>query len=160
MSKKSINVKLLREIKKMILEEPRRLNMAHFAEMFADSAQPTEGNDYEPKKEERPPCGAVMCIAGHALLAEERSRGFFRKRFTRPVVDRIRTAAEGEAQDLLGLTDEQAERLFYFTDWNWLGDEGWPEEFADAYIKAKTPAQRARVTARRIEHFIKTNGAE
>jgi hypothetical protein len=102
-----------------------------------------------------------MCVAGHTILADERSRGIFRKRFTRTVVRRINKAACGEAASLLGLTETEACRLFYFKGWDIFRPQlGWPDRFAEAYYHAKTPRQRAQATARRIEHFIRTKGKE
>jgi hypothetical protein len=160
-----MNVKLLRAVKRMILEEPRRLNMAHFAAMFTKEDRPEQyvsrHESHQPTLEERPPCGAVMCVAGHTILADERERGIFRKRFTRTVVHRINNAAHGEAQRLLGLTETEAHRLFYFKGWDIFSPQvGWPDQFAEAYYRAKTPRQRAQATARRIEHFIRTKGKE
>ena len=54
------------------------------------------------------------------------------------------------AQELLGLEYAQSDRLF-FVDY-------WPGKFA--YNKAKTKKAKAEIAAKRIEHFIKTGGAE
>ena len=37
---------------------------------------------------------------------------------------------------------------------------GWPWKFSDAYKKSKNAKQRAAVTIKRIEHFIRTGGEE
>jgi len=36
----------------------------------------------------------------------------------------------------------------------------WPKRFRNRYAKAKTPIMRAKIAAARIDHFIKTQGAE
>lgn len=51
-----------------------------------------------------------------------------------------------------GIDSAQRKRLFWVSTW--------PSNFRNAYRKRKTHAARARVTAARIEHFIKTKGAE
>lgn len=53
---------------------------------------------------------------------------------------------------LLGLTSDQAERLFYETNW--------PDKYYMQYETAKTSRGRARAAANRIDHFIQTKGEE
>jgi hypothetical protein len=149
MSEQKINVKLLREVKKMILEEPRRLDMDTWA---------SNAREYGTPKDERPPCGTVACIAGWtAILDYVGSRGKMPKG---KALINLSDNAEATAQELLGLTSEQAARLFDSPAERWFSKNLWPQKFVDAYLAAKTPQQRARVTASRIEHFIRTKGAE
>jgi hypothetical protein len=45
--------------------------------------------------------------------------------------------------------------------WNKLcSASSWPERFRASYKRAKTPLTRARIAARRIDHFIATKGME
>ena len=71
---------------------------------------------------------SLICVAGWA-------------QFLNPDRD-VRMHAADDAIRLLGITEEQAERLFY-------ADE-WPEEFLPA---------TAENTAARIRRFIETDGA-
>jgi hypothetical protein len=76
-------------------------------------------------------CGTTHCIAGWAqVLAPDRNCG---------------QTARDDAQRVLALTDNQARRLFY-------GNE-WPKGFGGWRCKPEQAAAR-------IEHFIKTKGAE
>lgn len=84
--------------------------------------------------EETPPCGTVACIAGWASI--------------------LCGNAPYEAVDAsrLCLSLDEQHRLFYVTSW--------PMNFGEGYTNAKTPEERASITADRIDHFIKTNGLE
>lgn len=142
MSEKKINVKLLRRVKALILEEPRRFNMDYYA--ATEKFYPDLVHD------QAPPCGTVACIAGWATLEDERARG--RKRLTPAFLNRVGRYTGARA---LGLTFEQSQRLFY--------TEEWPDEFAEAYNDAMAGddfAMAADIAATRIDHFIKTKGAE
>jgi hypothetical protein len=131
-----INVELLEKVKAHILEEPRRFNMSLF--VF------NQGEIEDLPKNERPPCGTMACIAGWAVMLADGPPAIINDDYYLTVEDR--------AVEVLGLNEEQVGALFY--------DPAWPEKYADAYENARTPRQRARVAARRIDHFIKTNGAE
>jgi hypothetical protein len=57
------------------------------------------------------------------------------------------------AQQILNLSFEQAQRLFYVYNW--------PSEYQSRYIgSGKYPTEDAWVAAERIRHFIRTNGDE
>lgn len=142
-----MNVKLLREVEKRILAEPRRFDMMTFGDKLDKEAIEALG-------EEAPPCGTVACIAGHVdWMTHPRlfAASVAIDRFARD--DSI---AERAAKELgLGFElsqDTYAGRLFF--------DDEWPKKFQAAFSKAKTPLQRAKVAVKRIEHFIKTNGKE
>lgn len=65
-----VNVKLLKKVRKMIVEEPRRLYMplwgAKVATLkFHSIADP-------------PPCGTVACLAGHIILASKPKNQWWR----------------------------------------------------------------------------------
>ena len=142
-----MNVKLLREVEKRILAEPRRFDMMTFGDKLDKEAIEALG-------EEAPPCGTVACIAGHVdWMTHPRlfAASVAIDRFARD--DSI---AERAAKELgLGFElsqDTYAGRLFF--------DDEWPKKFQAAFSKAKTPLQRAEVAVKRIEHFIKTNGKE
>lgn len=134
-----MNVKLLRKVKRHILEEPKRLDMNTFV---------SRRMSWRPE-EERPECGTVACVAGWAVLLDRIDKG---KGLPRRVDNSFYMRVALNAGALLGLSYEESNRLFMFS--------GWPKELDHAYYAATTPRQRARVTARRIELFIKTKGAE
>ena len=150
-----MNVKLLRKVAKYIMEEPRRLNMGNWLRSAKEVCYLS--------KSRRPPCGTVACIAGTACivagiakLVPEGKKQVYRLPPDGPLA----------AQKVLGLTQEEACRLF-LVDIEW-GDgpfdgvEGhWPEQFAAVYSdEHNTPLKNAKIVVARIEHFIKTKGAE
>lgn len=123
-----MNTKLLRKIAKVIQEKPREFGMKYwhkrrglYATGFLDSLP--EGKEIA--------CGTTHCIAGWAQLLS-------------PSADRSAWVRD-DAQRLLGLTGDQAERLF-------LAEE-WPRGFGGQRCSAAKAAAR-------IEHFIATGGRE
>jgi hypothetical protein len=132
-----MNVKLLRKVKKHILEEPKRFIMGDWVvrkEAPGHQVCDDDGN-YRPFAK----CGTAACIAGWTMLLSKVDPS---------TVDSYSAAAS----ELLGIGNTFHNPLFYTDDW--------PLEYEAAYKNAKTPAGRARVAARRIEHFIKTDGKE
>jgi hypothetical protein len=91
----------------------------------------------------REDCGTVCCIAGWTcvLVGVPENR-----------------ASMDVAQEILDLNTAQASRLFTTSEHEWR--ERWPKRFDRAYYRANDAKQKARIAARRIDHFIKTNGAE
>ncbi len=151
-----MNVRRLRAVTKRILAEPTHFSMDTWAK--------------EEQNAKAESCGTTCCIAGHALIAAGAKLTFLLHvdpdtlavpnfvptprltKFTGLTTDI--GVSNGDvanvAQALLGLTWHEAERLFY----TW----GWPVRFENAYKAAKTAKGRARVAARRIEHFVNTHG--
>lgn len=126
-----MNVELLEKVKQHILEEPKRLWMGD----WAFKVSPTDEN--------APACGTVGCIAGWASLLSNP---------TQPFSD-VANSADDPNVNNLDLDEDTAWRLFYV--------DSWPVQFVDAYDKARGDlTKRAEITAARIEHFIKTKGAE
>jgi hypothetical protein len=93
----------------------------------------------------RDECGTTACIAGWAVLLSPLDPGFIGDYASKATL-------------LLGLDDEQAIRLFDVIEDGYCC--GWPDKYVRAYLRAKTPRGRARAAMRRIDHFIKTKGAE
>jgi hypothetical protein len=119
-------------------------------------------------------CGAEACIAGRALLMFHPRSAAIKNWFCSPSLlptcpfDGTSFEAAG---DLLGLTDEQTERLFSEVDlWptdttqeeyeEYGTEDKWPYKYARAYVDAVTDSERAKVAAERIDHFIATEGRE
>jgi hypothetical protein len=123
-----MNVKLLREIAKVIQEKPKQFSLASWHKSKTDGVQGVLCNL---PKAKQVACGTTHCIAGWAqVLAPDRD---------------CTVPARADGQRVLGLSNEQANRLFF--------GEYWPK----GYGGYRTNAAKA---AARIEHFIRTNGAE
>jgi hypothetical protein len=150
-----MNVRLMRVVQRRILARPKNFDMSLFAHGIYD-------DDGEL-------CGTTACIGGEALLAAGAklirhplfihgmsflyTSALRRRHPGLPVcggVDRV--YPERAAAKLLGLTYEEAARLFFQSQW--------PEKYCYAYEDARGPRGRARVAARRIDHFITTAGRE
>lgn len=132
-----MNTRLLRKIAKVIQEKPRQFNMGRWHRdtgAYNGLGLSVEALCQLPK-ERQVSCTTTHCIAGWAqVLDPDRSCG---------------SPAEKDARRLLGISDVQARHLFYA--------DKWPKQFQgtkDAY--RMYPAKAAA----RIEHFIKTGGAE
>jgi hypothetical protein len=121
-----MNVRLLRRIQRQLLKEPDSYDQ----NAYVDTHTTDDGV-----------CHTRACISGWACLLSGKSVNDIRFSF-------------GVAQQLLGLTYEQADRLFSPIE----GSTDWPERYARQYLEAKTPRGKARAGFRRIEHFICTKG--
>jgi hypothetical protein len=124
-----MNVELLRKVRAHI----RRVPMSF---VMDDWASPAET-----------PCRTVACIAGHAYRLEHPTA--FRRWLGAYWHRRTSGIADG-AQRALRLDNEQADRLFLL--------DYWPKKFYEGWYWAETPAERAKVAAARITHFIRTKG--
>lgn len=88
------------------------------------------------------PCGTAGCLLGWAVTL-----------FGSPYVKRKKRIRREDGAAVLGLNHEQATKLWHSLCW--------PAEFAEAYALAgESHFLRACVASARIEHFIRTNGAE
>lgn len=134
MSNNSVNVKLLRRIKKHILEEPKRFDMQFIR-------HPLIGI----QKAKIPACGTVCCIAGWAIKltypASTPNGMFWENAIKEPVGLRL-------AENLICGRD--VDRLFFTNQW--------PEALEIPYSRAKTPLQKAKAGAAAIDSYIKANG--
>lgn len=129
-----MNIKLLRKVQAKARKFPHTFDIGQWASPV--------------KKDQRHPCGTVGCIAGNAvLIAEPESLRAYLK------LGEVACDPEKIATRLLGLTEEQAVRLFFSM-------RGWPDEFHYAYQFATTAKERANIIIRRINIFIKTKGAQ
>lgn len=141
-----MNIKLLKKIRREILRRPKQFNMNYWFR-------------YSPKEISH--CGTSACIAGWALT--------FGQKTTKPIdaakslesefgtafifqLGRWNANITKQAEELLELTELQAQKLFFHTEW--------PENFKKAYIHGKTSTARAKAAAARIDHFIATEGME
>ena len=139
-----MNTRLLRKVIKSIKEEPRRLKMQSW------------GQKVRPSNPKNPPCGTKACIAGHVAFCSGQLA--FNKSGLAEIKDNPGIGIMEWAEDKLDLSRTQTGKLFFFQCWN--GGVGWPRKFSTAYNKSKNAKQRAAVTIKRIEHFIRTGGEE
>jgi hypothetical protein len=105
---------------------------------------------------DRPPeCGMVACLGGWGLVLSKRPEGEgqfkqigWQAQNSTPDPS-IPLSIAQQAQRVLGLSDQQANILFYVT--------GWPEKFGTRISKYRpgTPAYARTVNAR-VNHFLKT----
>lgn len=135
-----MNVKLLQKVKQAILDHPKQFEMDRW---FQDSLRfGLKGYNVKPAGG----CGTAACIGGWAqhlsfgksTLAETKLKTFYE--------------IAPDAYKLLKLSSDTGQRLFVQGEW--------PTPFRTDYIKAKTPLQRAKAAAARIDHFIATKGRE
>lgn len=114
-----------------------------------------------------PACGTTACLAGTVLLVTKQGKSFL-KNVIEEGLESISVNPDNDnviefpydtpeiASNILGLTDDQANRLFYFKEWEVKGDSGWPEELSKEYQKAKNGKERFAVLKKRIERFFNT----
>lgn len=125
-----INTELLEQISDYILRHPDELAMDSWSDI-PGTIKRFFG------------CGTTRCIAGTAMFLAQQNGADIPNSASTP----------GMAQQLLGLTFAQAERLFYL--------QNWPSEYRNAYAPGRKYSDTAAwVTAQRIKHFIATNGEE
>jgi len=119
-----MNVELLEKVKQHILEEPKRLRMGTILHT----------NAKERGWDNTPVCNTVGCIAGWTCVLGGS-----------PAV----RAHSSIARDLLDVTHEQGERLFF----------SYPDGFEHIFDDDGSE-ETAKLVAKRIDLFIKTNGEE
>jgi hypothetical protein len=144
MTKKKLNVKLLRKIQRHILAEPKRFIMDTWirrGDPFEDLMMPDAGLP----SIVLPACGTAACIGGWALQLSGK-----RIATNTPVAKR--------AKAILGITpqnddDSWPEDRLFITD-------NWPSEFYIRFEESQDPQERAQIACARIDHFIATKGAE
>ena len=122
-----MNTELLLKVKQHILAEPKRLDMEKWCKKLTPEEIQSLPNEY-------PQCGTIACIAGWTCVLGSSGAKF-----------------GGEvmytAEELLNIPMHASYKLFY--------TQHWPEEFQQKYILAKTPQERAQVTAEVIDDFIR-----
>lgn len=138
-----MNIKLLREIAKVIIEKPRQFNMNYWHKNEKERVRAMNAGEYKSfgalcdlPQEKQIACDTTHCIAGWAqALSPDR---------------KCKVKADKDAKRLLGLTPTQAKRLFFCSSW--------PDKFRGKNNDLWNPTRKQ--AAARIEHFIKTRGAE
>jgi hypothetical protein len=158
LSKKAIA--LLRKVQKTITEEPNRLCMGSWGQQSTEDT--IKVSDYKSGKwieRPTPACGTVGCIAGWtAILGLPKDELPIIQIKGRDMVDVAEIDdVEEKAAELLGLDAQDAQALFYLNNWDIvksMGYKSWPKQFDEAYGKAETAEERAKVTCDRIDYFI------
>jgi hypothetical protein len=151
----AFNVEALRRLKGLVLAEPRMLSMEAYATAYGESEAAEANEDVEGG---RPPNDTTMCLAGlfyWSQLVEEDGLPP-NAPLDSELIRELNNKAHDVAQAGLGLRPNEAMRLFYLPDCD--GDTAWPAEYARDYEAARTPEERGRVTANRIEVFIVSRG--
>lgn len=136
-AKSKLNVRLLRRIKKHILDEPRRFIMYGLVKRGRPGQLYYSDNG---RTATYPACGTAACIAGWASILS----GVKRPNNTCVAARRIGLNQEWDN----ALNSTQADNVFY--------SDLWPEPFRSLYRKAQTTPKRAKIAADRIEHLIAT----
>jgi hypothetical protein len=122
-----MNGKLLRKVKKHILEEPRRFFMSSLLER----GTPGQVKRLDDIERPLPDCGTAACIAGWTCVLADT-----------PIIDRT------YAEKVLGISVVQGDKLFFIG--------GWPELYQRKWDATKDISRRAQIGKNRIDHFIKT----
>jgi hypothetical protein len=145
-----MNVELLLKVKETILTEPRKFIMGDWA-INIEGWRKTRPGDVplELPDAEYPPCGTVACISGWATIIS-RYGGDPNKLFEERGVSN--PWLEEDGQEALDLSDREALRLFF--------ESNWPTQFSDRWETARTQQERAQVAADRIDFFIATHGTD
>lgn len=134
--KLKLNIPLLREIKKTILEVPQRYNQNEVVAL----GEPGEVTTWT--KQAFPAGGTIACIGGWAYILGHSSP---KKRIY--AYDLLE-----KARKLLGLDKNQSGVLFRGSG----GD--WPTRFKQRFEKVKTPTAKAKVAADFLDEVTTTKG--
>jgi hypothetical protein len=150
-----MNVELLRKVVEYAEAEPRRSDMA---EWYIDVSHMTKN-----PRINTPPCGAVACLSGTACIlsgAAPKSEVSIQNGIEVASYDEPDEGWFNAGRDALGLTSEQASRLFFLSD-ALAARKCWPKSFAEAYwMCGNKPDEKVKVLRERVEHFIATEGRE
>lgn len=151
---KAKTVRLLNEAVEHILEEPKRFEMGDWGTTFSDDFISEYGDQY---RTPIPTCNTQGCLAGWIVFLNKPRlwKSMLKEAKTTQTCDLDAGIPVAEtAAHILGITDEQADSLFYVGGCNTLG---WGK-FGERFDSARTPKQRAKVLQARVKHFIKTDG--
>jgi hypothetical protein len=168
-----MNKPALRKLLRHLIKQQKSVNAARF-NMNYFGVGVRDGSNMEGMLE-RPICKTQACLAGEAVLSSH--HGFLERRGGIKIYKKYNhyngytdiignhyngyTDIIGNARELLGLTKEEQNRLFFFQSMLCYSfEKGWPTEFQKQYEAAKTPAARLEVAIRRLRHFIDTDGTD
>lgn len=146
-----MNVPLLDKVKERLTAFPHRFSMANWVRNAPGHDTLDQYPRFGPKDakillDSQTACGTVACIGGLAIIidtAEGEQEHVFN--------EDVETAGIWKhARKILDLTSEQADRLFLL--------HAWPEPYCRQYTEHWP--NRAQIAVSRINHFIRTGGAE
>ncbi len=150
-----MNVKLLKQIRKDILKYPEQFHMASWFNLI-----PTV-----------PRCGTTACIAGWAVTrtldGDSPRKAIQKLNRLIPGCAKIKgyeldagadfsSIVTGLAMAFLQLEHAQADKLFHVRNW----PKDWQEKYYGGPLTLSGTKRRAKVTAQRIDFFIKTQGTD
>lgn len=125
-----MNTERLRQVQESIRTHPLKFSMNQWAKGVLVAANPE--------------CGTTACIAGWVLAHH---------------FDHINGSAYAEplavptyAKYILGITDDQADDLFFY--------QHWPFEFSERFERADNPWDEAAIAVEYIDYFIAQNGGD
>ena len=132
-----LNVKLLRQVKKHILAEPKRLRMDTWIKrgMAGETAHFSSGGYGEPTECTIPDCGTVGCIAGWVTLLGKPD-------------EHLDFSVESAARALLDYNP-------YFQPFSLFFADHWPMAQQQKYYDAKTAEDRAKIVGQVIDIYIR-----
>lgn len=149
----------LRALQKYLLDEPRRFNLRSWG-VHINPTTPKqqlkeefgiEGH-IELIEKQNPPCGTVACLAGNLCVM---GKLIGPKQFKNEIIFEFGNSTPDLARKYLGLTEEEANPLFYLKEWGF--GFGWPEQFAKRLARHKSGTKAyAKIAVARIEHYINT----
>jgi hypothetical protein len=104
-----VNVRLLKKVRKLIAEEPRRMHMGTWGYWVSER----QASDFP---REYPPCGTVACLAGWTLLADK-PMSEWKDTLGSPLFDYswAETELTAQAADKLGIPLDKCP--FFRTNW-------------------------------------------
>lgn len=128
-----MNIELLLQVKEKILQEPENFGMLDWFGVNSLGEQ----------------CGTAACIAGHTCLLGGILLGVI---YPKVPSEFSAFAPHIYAKRLLQIKSPHADALFV--------SALWPAQFRDAYSATTDLRIAAKVAAKRIDHFIATEGRE
>lgn len=146
----------LRRLQKFIMKEPKRFNLKYWLVKITKNTTPldmkyNEIGAFESIKAQRPPCNSVACLAGEVCLMAKLIPLKMKKSSKYLTIH----AASNYAAAYLGLSENEASKLFFLRYWTDTPTIGWPT-FFEIELSKYDPGtvEYAQVAVDRIEHFI------
>lgn len=107
----TLNKALLEKVRKLITEDPRRLNMSTWGSK--ENSEAAKRNSIT----EFPECGTVACLAGWTLLANAGDQKAWGKKFDADGYLKSSIGVPIQAAKLLGISEDEAHNVFLNTHW-------------------------------------------
>lgn len=144
-------IKWLRRVQKHVLDEPKRVDMSDWLNIREKDMMGPQYDNYFPE------CGTVGCIGGWvAALASPRPQSIADagKYAAKKLGIKFTQQGEWDGNGVFIPAEQGAANRLFFV-------EEWPQRFIDQLLHHRRQTLGyARVVSKRIDHFIKTDGAE